>query len=478
MSTADLRKRLVELDAAILEQKLVLDGLQRDKTTVQRELSAISTFPVSTGLPVEITTEIFAQCLPTIEELREDKVPFIPSTPLVPLVLLGVCRVWRDIALAAPVLWTTVVIPSNIVEAGAFVDRWLGRAALLPLSIIYHAFDVGPAPLRPLRDVIHQYAHRIEYLELSFSPFEISELELDSVVLPLLQRATFGIPEYCSPGSMHAAKILGHAPQLRAVVLLKEARLFHFTLPCLQLTKFEGEIDTLGIFRMAPNLIEVKCAVGVGDFEETDISHPRLKSLTVTVSSCRSPPTNLLDRFTLPALHSLHVSGTTEATDSESLADFFRRSAPPLRTLSINVDDCTYWEWSECFSCIANTLENLEVVWALPLFVDRILHLGSPASGYHPLPHLQSLAFVHSMGVTHNALVHFLHNRSLLTPGSPPRFRSFRFNCPHGTFLNDEFVSTSETSAEITADLAAFVDDGLDLCIPSGTRLMHHSRRL
>ncbi|KAJ7838247.1 hypothetical protein B0H14DRAFT_3701149 [Mycena olivaceomarginata] len=377
MSTADLRKRLVEIDAAILEQKLVLDSLQRDKTA----------------------------CLPTLKRLREENVPFIPSTPLVPLVLLGVCRVWRDIALAAPVLWTTVAIPSNIVEAGAFVDRWLGRAALLPLSIIYHAFDVRPRsspspagchpPVRPQDRVSRA----------QFQPVRNIGAGAGLCGASLLQRATFGIPEYCTRGSMDAAKILGHAP-LRAVVLLKEARFSHFTLPCLQLTKFEGEIDSLGIFRMAPNLIEVKHHRG----HRFGIAYRFLQALSTTIANA------------------VHKCGLLYL-----------------------------WEWSECFSCIANTLENLEVVWALPLFVDRILHLGSPASGYHPLPHLQS------------PCLRALNGRDPQRPGPFPsqqvpfgaRLSSqvpiLPINCPHGTFLNDEFVSTSETPAETlrSADLAA-----------------------
>jgi hypothetical protein len=102
MSTANLRRRLVELDAEILEQKLVLDDLQRDKTAVQNELYAISTFSVSTGLPVETTTEIFTRCLPTIDELGQDSEEFIHT--LVPIVLLGVCRAWRHRARNASTL--------------------------------------------------------------------------------------------------------------------------------------------------------------------------------------------------------------------------------------------------------------------------------------------------------------------------------------------------------------------------------------
>lgn len=465
MSTANLHRRLVELDAAILEQKLVLDDLQRDKTAVQDELYAISTFPVSTGLPVETTTEIFTRCLPTIDELGQDSEEFIHM--LVPIVLLGVCRAWRDIALATPALWATVAIRSKDVGVEAFVDRWLGRAAPRPLSMICHADTLPPSRLR---DIIHRYADRMEYLEVRCKPSKIPELKLDTAKFPLLRRATIGVPEYHSESmNANAVKVFANAPQLRAVVLVNGSWFSRCVLPWLQLTKFEGEIDTLDIFRMAPNLVEVKCAMGY--LPGTDvITHPCLQSLTVTISSEGNPPADLLDRFHLPALRSLHISDTTRPIHMYSLAGFFQRSAPPLRTLSVNVYGCAYLRFDDCLSIIGDTLHNLEVAWPSTDFVDAIL-----GGYYHPLPRLQSLALIHSTGVKYMDLVHFLRERTLSTPGSPSLFRSFRLGCPHGTFPNDEFISASEPCAEDIADLAAFVDGGLDLCIPSETRLVHHS---
>jgi hypothetical protein len=311
----------------------------------------------------------------------------------------------------------------------------------------------------------------MEYLEVRCKPSKIPELKLDTAKFPLLRRATIGVPEFHSePMNANAVEVFANAPQLRAVVLVNGSWFSRYVLPWLQLTKFEGEIDTLDIFRMAPNLVEVKCAMGY--LPGTDvIIHPCLQSLTVTISSEGNPPADLLDRFHLPALRSLHISDTTRPIDMYSLEDFFQRSAPPLRTLSVNVYGCAYPRLDDCLSIIGDTLHNLEVAWPSTDFVDAIL-----GGYYHPLPHLQSLALINSTGVNYMDLVHFLRERTLSPPGSPSRFRSFRLGCPHGTFPNDEFTSASEPCAEDIADLAAFVDDGLDLCIASETRLVHHSR--
>ncbi|KAJ6515489.1 hypothetical protein C8R45DRAFT_788752, partial [Mycena sanguinolenta] len=91
--------RLVELDAQIIEQRRVLCELQETRTNVESELHATATFPVLT-IPTELTAEIFLRCFQLLQPLR---IPdFETSTPIV---LSGVCRAWRDIALATPPNW-------------------------------------------------------------------------------------------------------------------------------------------------------------------------------------------------------------------------------------------------------------------------------------------------------------------------------------------------------------------------------------
>ncbi|KAJ7462107.1 hypothetical protein FB451DRAFT_1000064, partial [Mycena latifolia] len=101
-------RRLSELDVQILEQKLVLRELERNRTTTQRELQATATYPVL-SLPVEITAKIFGHCLPLSEEFEHlwfSKVPMAEELQeIAPLVFLGVCQSWRDIALGTPTLW-------------------------------------------------------------------------------------------------------------------------------------------------------------------------------------------------------------------------------------------------------------------------------------------------------------------------------------------------------------------------------------
>ncbi|KAJ6601608.1 hypothetical protein B0H10DRAFT_1762067, partial [Mycena sp. CBHHK59/15] len=54
-------------------------------------------YPILT-LPNEITSQIFVHCLPTHGRVR-------PSRQAVPLLLVHICRQWRDIALSTWELW-------------------------------------------------------------------------------------------------------------------------------------------------------------------------------------------------------------------------------------------------------------------------------------------------------------------------------------------------------------------------------------
>ncbi|KAJ7462145.1 hypothetical protein FB451DRAFT_1371156 [Mycena latifolia] len=306
MSTAALCRRLAEIDAAILEQEMALN-VQRDRADVQRQLHATSTFPVLT-LPAEIAlTELFSFCLPSIEQLREDRSQG-------PTVFLGVCRTWRDIALGTPALWVTLslcfdfIAEEVVAEPGAvegFIDIWLGRAALRPLSLIFSAKFAEDRPFTRsrMRDA------RLEYIELETSQTYTQQIGLDSVAFPLLRRAAISDNLEPWPDPSNPVHIYRNAPQLHHLIILGMTPISCYTPPWLQLTKFEGEILNLDLFVMAPNLTE-----------------------SLTVSKLSSMTYDPLPYLTLPALQFLYIDNGIRSPDK--LCAFLTRSSPPLRTLS------------------------------------------------------------------------------------------------------------------------------------------------
>ncbi|KAJ7462114.1 hypothetical protein FB451DRAFT_1562675 [Mycena latifolia] len=477
MSAAAFRRRLAELDAEIIELKTALDVLQRCRMAVQNQLHATSTFPVLT-LPIEITAEIFSRCLPSIEELRtDDRSVFWKSRCQAPTVFLGVCRTWRDIALGTPALWAMLVLRFDFVAdevvakpmaVEEFIDIWLGRAALHPLSIVFRTIDAASAftPSR-MRDVIHRHAHRVKYIELEMSQCYVRQLGLDLVAFPLLERAVLDDPFDPDPDSSNPVEIYRNAPQLRDLILLDDTVLSFYTPPSLQLTTFEGEIDNLDLFMMAPNLVEAKCTMDEWvPIPTSPILHPCLQSLTLSRSYFGVETFDIFLHLTLPSLQFLHISDSNIEDVTDSLSDFLARSSPPLRTLCARVKHGTFPDWNSCFSCVAATLENLELRSPNSKFQRDVfnLGLGPKYSRYDPLPQLRTLHFVNAVVTDYTALFDFLHTRS--TTPTLAKLRSFRLTSRPGTFFQDAFSDEVGTGHDKTiGHLAQLASQGIDIHI-------------
>ncbi|KAF7353442.1 F-box domain-containing protein [Mycena sanguinolenta] len=126
------------------------------------------------SIPPEIMSHIFIGCLPNDGEVR-------PSSRCAPLLLMRVCRRWKDIALSTCQLWSSLDIDCIVAERRPWFRRgtlrgmetWFSRAHTLPLSL------------------------KIEYSKKSSqNPEDISELEPLSDLSALLPRAgrlTFGL---------------------------------------------------------------------------------------------------------------------------------------------------------------------------------------------------------------------------------------------------------------------------------------------
>ncbi|KAJ7635253.1 hypothetical protein FB45DRAFT_744626 [Roridomyces roridus] len=101
---ARLRSRVSELDSLIVALTAERDALQAESDTI--------VYPVL-SLPAEITSEIFQSCVDVScgIELDGDKMArrlVVPKPALAPMLLLRICRQWRDIALCAPRLWRSL----------------------------------------------------------------------------------------------------------------------------------------------------------------------------------------------------------------------------------------------------------------------------------------------------------------------------------------------------------------------------------
>ncbi|KAF8161768.1 hypothetical protein K438DRAFT_1859413, partial [Mycena galopus ATCC 62051] len=280
-----LRRRIAELDAQIADHRRVLHDLEEARTAVERELHA-TPFPVLT-LPAEITAEIFACCLLPFANLGWKGV-IGEYRDIAPILLTQVCRAWRDVTLTTPRLWSTLVIIVDSVPAHAisnphliddFIDRWFARAGQCPLSFVFRGKGVrADIAYQVLANVLRRYSHRFHYLELHNVDHLLHQLGLGSLNFPFLESASLNL-DY--PRDDALVNVFDNAPVLHEFHLHSARyRSTRLTLPWLQLTKYDGVVQDLEFFTLAPNLTEATCS-GCIYRAESPLTHARLTSLTV-----------------------------------------------------------------------------------------------------------------------------------------------------------------------------------------------------
>ncbi|KAJ7771097.1 hypothetical protein DFH07DRAFT_804870 [Mycena maculata] len=448
MATADLRRRLLRLDAQILKQKLLLNKLEQNREDVERELHATATFPIS-PLPVETIQEIFLQCggSPRVSDLGHH---MQGTTSQIPLVLSSVCRRWREVALSTPTLWSTLHFNFDSMysepDAGAieeYIHRWLDRAAARPLSLHFRLrgsqgdddWIVDGFTPRHLHHLLQKYSDTIHFLEVDMSQNGIRQVGLDSLPFPVLKSAMVGTPwsgrgPHVDP--QNPVHVFGNAPLLHEQVFHGPS--FYYVFPWSQLTKFDGEITTMDLFRLAPNVTEARCSVPSLDPTPTStITHPRLRSLALIESVLKTKSIDILEYLTLPSLQSLHISDM-EDTSYDTLDVFLERSSPPLLTLSVRVDDADFFDWVECLTCVGPTLENLELESPPEEVQLRLFNYrNKPEHSIPHLPNLRALTLLNASQTNYAALVHFLYRT--------PKLCSFRLFCSPGGFLDDKIMA-------------------------------------
>jgi hypothetical protein len=104
---------------------------------LKEQLDSVA-YPVLT-LPPEMTSEIFIYCLPSKREMD------VVNPNEAPLLLMHVCRAWRQLAISTPALWTTFDIyhpgPSSLPCLTEIAQTWFERARKCPLSVRIHGYS-------------------------------------------------------------------------------------------------------------------------------------------------------------------------------------------------------------------------------------------------------------------------------------------------------------------------------------------------
>ncbi|KAF7334425.1 F-box domain-containing protein [Mycena venus] len=333
------RARIAELEAQILDLERALATLRLQKTVVQERLDSYK-YPILT-MPNEIISEIFTHFLPTYPRCP-------PLTGLLsPTLLTHICHKWRDIALASPALWRSILVSEAIpflIQRTRVLDI-LSRSGSCPLSIQIEGWEdetIHNPDLKGTLAAVLSHSARWEYLALRPAGIQLPDIQGS---FPLLSELDIWLEYFGPPGATNTAFL--ELPQL-CTVTLNDAAALHFVLPWVQITRLNllrvYMHECLPVLRQTSNLVHCELQLYFDPDRRDDvldlISLPCLESLTFNdpkphesaTQTCIHP----LDVFITPALCNLDIPEKFLGRKPiESLTSFISKSGCALQDLRI-----------------------------------------------------------------------------------------------------------------------------------------------
>ncbi|KAJ6577796.1 hypothetical protein B0H19DRAFT_1121407 [Mycena capillaripes] len=430
MSAEEIQARIDQFSADIDLQKAVLQQLELNKSAAQRELNAIRD-PMA-RLPLEISSDIFLQCLPETP---------MSDARVAPMLLLNVCNAWSDIALSTPALWAAISLnsPAHIL----ILQAWLRRAHNRALSISFHnGFGDEDAI------VLEPYAKQLRHLEISDRNFCVDSIHFElSSLKTLTIRAAQRDPyeEYQADPE-----------EFRTLSLAQVMKLLH----------------------LAPNLVE--CTLldmatrNHNAFYDmyNDTYNPRKLTMTrlLRLELLETPQTTnrrgfgraeILKHLTLPALESLALPFNGDS--AHVLPLFLQRSSPPLQSLTLSKGGSSLFNLSELDQSLRliPSLAHVKCYARDESLIDDLFSALADAPSLF-LPNLQSLHIQHefsglsersyqrvyrALSIRREQLV-----RIVIKSGTRPRFN----------------MATSGPDADIGYDLRRLATEEMDIYIGDG----------
>ncbi|KAF7343915.1 F-box domain-containing protein [Mycena venus] len=319
------RVRFIEIEAQILELERSIFSLRTEQEVVQERLDSYK-YPVFT-LPNEIISEIFVHFLPTYPDPSPLVGIFSPTT------LTHICRRWRGVALATPMLWRAIKLRGPIIpfeRQAQIYNLWIRRSGSLPLSVVMlnDRFAISSEMIATL------IVHRARWEHLKLCLHSLSYPMIDGP-MPLLRHLDLSAKKVFEDVTFH------EVPLLRTVILtgFLDARI---TLPWVQLTSLtlnhvsSGQCVT--ILQQTTNLVHCHLYlwmyVDSEVFERSNITLLYLESLTF--NPLCDPVTESLNCFIVPALRTLEIPESLLDTSSiNSLKSFITKSRCSLQNVCI-----------------------------------------------------------------------------------------------------------------------------------------------
>ncbi|KAJ7189500.1 hypothetical protein GGX14DRAFT_484948 [Mycena pura] len=426
------------------------EELEKEREELEKDLSLV-VYPVLT-LPVEISSRIFLHCLPSHGRVT-------PSPTTAPLLLVQICRHWREVALSTSRLWSSLylyvgtilgrrTVPVDLQEQN-LLRTWFARAKGSPLSL---GLDIqcyemaSPA----LLDLVSSYASQIQHLDLHMQPEQFQKLRPFLTPFPLLQHLA-------TIHSEDVQNLLIASPLIREIRLLCDYKLdllVDQSLPFL--THLEVNTITaemfLAVLRNFPALSHLKCSYDPHSFSipdaSTPITFPHLSSFHTNGSS-------LLRLVAFPNLCFLEIGYSAQR---DVVQNFISRSSCTIRYLVIP------FEPHNCWLGIFTSISVLEVTECPEIALWSLFgYLSSPTL----LPRLTDIS-IYSRSISSNiksdcydALFKMLHHRRRRHPLRAAILRRFRIRISSINY-GDNYSQIWRPGHLTTLALEQLLEDGLD----------------
>ncbi|KAG1747976.1 uncharacterized protein EDB91DRAFT_52491 [Suillus paluster] len=347
--SATITKHQQQLDAVLHEisgLETVMDGMKdlhhqlvekKDKITQSMNVYKGLVSPVR-RLPTEVLSQIFDHCLP------EDSRLLSPSMEHAPMLLTGICRRWREVAVGVPSLWRRLYVEvddDGNWQDGTFChDLWLKRSRGCPISL---ELDCYANDLTELRSLFQPYINQISSLSIYFSG-ETDETDLLLEDLPALRELAIKIDFALELDILSVTQSISQLPStmrsLKVVGLLFDARNLSSLDPLwFHLTNVEISIRHpnafLRLLQLCPSLSSLKVRAKF-DLVQTlePFTHTEIQSLRIDFNSEQTRSlSDLFGALSLPNLRVLEVR-YIEKWPHKKFKAFLARSKCPLERLA------------------------------------------------------------------------------------------------------------------------------------------------
>ncbi|KAJ7135113.1 hypothetical protein C8R46DRAFT_1139495 [Mycena filopes] len=341
------RAHIADLDTRIAALQDSIKELSLERSTWKSHLDAYL-YPVLT-LPNELVSEIFVR-------VRE-AAPKV-STLEAPLLLCGICRQWRDIALSTPELWDrlSMVPPQNIAshpDKLPTLETWLSLSGARPLFLgVRQGLRMSGAghTIHRFLEVLLCHRSRWEALSLEIPFCDLHLLRADMPLLAALTLHVTNAPDNAFVGS-EPLPVFDCAPKLESVFMhasLGQLLLLPWSqLKSLVLSATYPD-EVFAILPLATNLLSLVVDIVAASDEIMPNIPPTLPpnlSLTGLHIHQTHPDAfiQFLGKLTLPSLTNLRIFSTPYIPPSV-VTGLVARSACNMPALRIELDS---WEYTE-----------------------------------------------------------------------------------------------------------------------------------